>query len=360
MELARLRVRQFRNVEGADLTFPTRVTVLNGDNAQGKTNIVEAISVLASLRSFRTRRVTELVMDGRRQSVVEGEAVSKGFRATLRVEVDRTGKAATLDGRTPNSAQEYLSALHVVLFTPWDLELAFGSQEMRRSYVDRAAFLKSAEHLSLLRRYARLLRHRNALLREPRSDLSVWNEQLAQAGGAIRRARRTVIEEISVVLEKVHREISGGAEEVNFEGGFGGEAGFPDDEFLDKLYSSEEVDRRVGHTTLGPHRDVLHLRLSGKDTRAHASRGQQRTAALSLKIAFLLWATETMGDAPVFVLDDPGSELDTERLSFLGSFLSKWPGQVIIDCTPEANISFSKDVKPMFYRVKAGTVTPWT
>lgn len=360
MELTRLRVRQFRNIEQAELSFPSRVTVLNGDNAQGKTNVIEAMAVLASLRSFRTRKVADLVMEGTKRAQVQGEVKREGYASTLEVCVDRSGKTATLDGRTPSSAQEYLSSLHVVLFTPWDLELSFGSQEMRRSYVDRAAFLASGGHLALLRRYGRLLRHRNALLRDPASDLSVWNEEMAGAGAAIRRARERVMGDLGAILERVHREVSGGAEHVAFEW----ERPKEHEEstaaaFLQELESTEEADRRAGHTTTGPHRDSLVLRLGGRDTRAHASRGQHRTAALSLKIAFLLWATQTLGEPPVFLLDDPGSELDARRLSYIGSFLSHWGGQVVVDCTTEANLTFDRGVEPFFYRVREGAIEPW-
>ena len=189
MELTRLRVRCFRNIRRADLSFSSQITVLNGENAQGKTNIIEAISVLASLRSFRTRRVFDLVLEGSTSAEIEGEVQGAGLVSTLHVSLDRNGKTAKLDGRTPTSAREYLSSLQSVLFTPWDIELSLGNQEMRRSYLDRASFLKDGGHLLLLRRYAKLLRHRNALLRDSSSDLSVWNDQLAEAGALIRRAR---------------------------------------------------------------------------------------------------------------------------------------------------------------------------
>jgi DNA replication and repair protein RecF len=347
-------------VKQADIFFSSGITVLSGDNAQGKTNVIEAVSVLASLRSFRTRKIVDLILEGKQTAEIEGEIQGAGFTSSLHVSVDRSGKTARLDGRTPTSAQEYLSTLQTVLFTPWDLELSLGSQEMRRSYVDRAAFLKDVGHLALLRRYGKILRHRNALLRCVGSDLSVWNDQLAEVGASIRRARLGVLREIRPILDEVQREVSGGGEDVEIKGeGIWGTDESSALDLLKELKAAEEVDRRVGHSTVGPHRDSLGIRLCGRDTRSRASRGQHRTVALSLKIALAVWAAKTLGEPPVLLLDDPASELDAQRIFFIGSFLSRWQGQSIIACTPEANLSFDSGVSPFIYRVSAGTIQPW-
>lgn len=276
---------------------------------------------------------------------------------SLRVTLEKGARKAFLDDCRPETAEQYLSVFPCVLFTPWDLELSLGSQELRRAYADRAAFVQSGVHVSLLKRYDRVLRQRNALLREPTSDLSVWNQHLAELGTSIRLARLRVLGELAKVVATVHEGVSGGTETiaVKWEG-----KAFKDEpnvgQFLSELTENQENDRRTGHTTSGPHRDRLRLDLCGRDVRVHASRGQHRTVALSLKIAFLQWSSETLGQTPVFLLDDPGSELDAQRLSFVGSFLSKWPGQIVIACTPEANFVFDKNTEVDYFRVTNGYV----
>ena len=359
MHLTQLRVSGFRNIDQIKLSFPTRITVLNGDNAQGKTNILETISILSSLRSFRSTRVSDYLSPKRLQAHLEADVYSKATQTTVGVIINDKGRRVHINGNSPTNLEDYLSLFQCVFFTPMDLDLSFGSQEMRRAYIDRAAFVEASIHLHLLRRYDKLLKHRNALLRDSRSELSIWNQQLAETGNSLRSERLKVTSKLNILVEAAHFEVTGGRENLNicwdkfvFTPNSGAET------LLRELETNEEKDRKIGHTTTGPHRDRLQLLLSGRDTRTHASRGQQRTVALSLKLALLRWTSEQIGENPVFVLDDPGSELDAERLAFIGSFLDQWKGQVIIGCTNEANIRFKNSDTTSYYIVSGGDIEP--
>lgn len=357
MHLERVRVRSFRNL--ADLEFHpgAGVCVLYGDNAQGKTNLLEAVYLLSNLQSFRTRRVKDLISFGAERARVEGVVRGRNGASRLQVDLDQKGRTVRCDGSPPSSTSAYLSELHTVLFTPLDLDLARGNQELRRRFLDRAAFLSDPAHLTRVRSYNRALRQRNALLRSGQPGLEAWDERLASLGAAVHRARRRIVAALAPVIGATQEEISGGNEEIQIavDAPYGGDEE-PAASLLRLLREGWRRDTQVGHTRVGPHRDAVQVTIDGKPVERYGSQGQQRTLALSLKLSLLQHGREVLGEDPVFLLDDPGSELDAERLSFLGRFLSRWRGQVIITGTEEHTVPLPREPHPIRYRVAAGRI----
>lgn len=355
MRLVRFRAREFRNLRRLDLELEEGVHVFWGENGQGKTNLLEGVYLLSNLRSFRTTRPADLIAWGEQGAALEGDVRGAAGDVNLRLNLEIRGKIVRVDGKAPETTSSYLSEFATVLFSPLDLELAQGNQEMRRSFVDRAAFVAKPAHLGVLRRYNRALRQRNALLRAGGGDLDPWDEGLAHAGEAVARVRREVVEEIAPTIGELYRSIAAGREELGLRWDApyrpgGGES------LLDALRGARARDRAAGFTSVGPHRDLLQLLLSGRDLKSYGSRGQQRSAALSFKLALLLWARERLGQDPVFLLDDPGSELDARRLGFLGEFISSWAGQVLIACTDRESFPLPSTARVFTHRVSAGQV----
>lgn len=355
MRLVRIGVRGFRNLEEAQVEPAPRFSVFHGENAQGKTNLIEAVYLVSNLQSFRTRRPRDLIAAGTASALLKGRVDGREGGVDLQVAVHGQGRTAAVDGKAPESAAQYLAHFHTVLFCPADLDLAKGSQDQRRRYADRAAFVRDASHLGHLREYNRVLRQRNFALRGDPSSLDVWDETLSGAAERVRAGRAAAVEELAPVVAGIHRDISGGNDEIQLAYDPSGTAEGPG-EFLRALAAARDTDRRLGFTTAGPHRDALRARIGGRPVEAHASQGQLRTLALSLKLALLLWGRDQLGEEPVFLLDDPGSELDSRRLGYLGSFLAQWPGQVLVAATDPDAVPLPRGEGRSDFRIQKGRI----
>jgi len=358
MILAHLRARRFRNLEDLRLHLGPGVCVLYGDNAQGKTNIIEAVHLLSNLQSFRTRRLRDLIKSGAERAVLQGSVEGRLGRLRLQVTLDPQGRSATVDGKSPPSTSAYLSEFHTVLFSPADIELARGSQDLRRRYLDRATFLRDPSHLARLRDYNRVLRHRNALLRRDAAGMDVWEERLAELGGAVYQARRDTLGELEPEIARLHGAVSGDQEEVAVQCASAYAQGTaPAEGLLAALREGRERDIRLGYTAVGSHRDWIRVQLGGRPAERFGSQGQLRTLALSFKLALLVWGRRVLGEEPVFLLDDPGSELDRKRLAFLGEFLETWNGQVLVAGTEHNSVPFRGSSPARTFRVERGQLT---
>jgi DNA replication and repair protein RecF len=208
-----------------------------------------------------------------------------------------------------------------------------------------------------MRRYEKALKQRNAALLGREDEVGVWTMKLAEVAVDVWNARRKALEPLTEEIARVHHILSGGREEVKviLTCGPEGEEGQPE-AFAQWLERKTREDRVRGFTSLGPHRDRLSLYLNGRRVEEHASQGQQRTFALSLKLALLSWADHHLGKAVAFLLDDPGSELDAKRLHLLGDFLGKRGAQVFISCVNPDDVPFSPSVDRRKFLVREGTV----
>jgi len=287
---------------------------------------------------------------------VEAQVESRLGSTKLKLLLEIKGKQPRINGKPPKTTSEYLAELPTVVFSPQDLLLARGSQDLRRRYLDRATFLADPGHLIVLRRYNRALRQRNAALRSGGHALEVWTEQLALYGSEVHRGRRETLARLQPTIEAIHQQIDGGNERVEVECRPGLEGREVEEVLLQRLADSEARDRRVGYTGVGPHRDAVLIRLGGHNLDEYASQGQLRTVALGLKLALLQWGREVRCTNPVFLLDDPGSELDGKRLGALGTFLSDWKGQVLITATQRDAVPLPVGADTRYYRVENGVL----
>ncbi|MGM0577217.1 MAG: DNA replication/repair protein RecF [Myxococcota bacterium] len=348
MHLLALECENFRNLEPLRLDPHPRFNILEGNNGQGKTNLLEAIYLLGTLQSFRESKTRMLVRWDAESAWVRGEVERRGVVRKMGVELTPKGKRAAVDGKTVPRLTEYFGHLHVVIFGPEDLALTKGGPGERRRFLDRAIFNLYPAYLDDMRAYVRALRSRNRLLREAPdgalapSVLESFDEELVRRGARVLDRRLRFLAGFRPVFEEAFRRITGGDHElgVRYDGARGVEEGLDEAALAGRLRERSQRtlqrDRRRGYTGSGPHVDDLVFTLDGHPARIHASQGQHRAFALALKIAELQLAETVLGGPPVLLLDDVSSELDRERNAQLMRFLDHAGGQVFITTTDRA------------------------
>jgi DNA replication and repair protein RecF len=302
-----LVLRDFRNYRSLSYRPSARLNVLSGRNAQGKTNLLEGLGVLLTGRSFRTSRLGELPSWGSAASTLSGELIHTEGTRSVRRTIQR------LEDGTWQSAGDLCPWARVIVFGWQDLGILNGPPAARRSFIDGFAARLYAGHLPALLRYRQILARRNRLLQTSAAEsrLAPWDEQLATVGMELIDRRRRAVAALSTELARVYPALAGARRKVQVAYRTSlGEATEPA-ALLAALERrrAEELRRRL--TLAGPHRDDLAIELDGTDVRAFGSRGEQRLLALALRLAEVLPVTEAAGTAPVLLLDDALSELDT-------------------------------------------------
>ncbi len=342
MHLRSLDLFAFRNHAGASLQFDTPVQLIVGPNARGKTNLVEAVYVLGTGRSFRRSASTrELIQAGQPEASVRGSLERDGLRTDLQVRLATgVGRRLFVNGHEVSLLREYVRHIGVVAFQPEDLLMIRGGPELRRDFVDRAAFTLHPEYLDEYTRYQRALQSRNQLLRErSRGDvLEAWTEELVQVGSRMAQSRGRFLAELLPRAQEAFAEIFGNVPlTIRYEpnpsrlAACEGEAW--SSVFREELEARLEDDRERGFTGIGPHRDDIVMEIDGRSARTYASQGQTRALALALRVAQIRHAAEVLGSAPLFILDDVGSELDEMRRGYLSRFLESASVQAFITAT---------------------------
>ncbi len=374
MFLSNISLFDFRNYRELDLPLERSVTVLTGGNAQGKTNLVEAVALAALARSPRTQQTAELVRFGQPQARVTClvqresgvEELDIRINAGGRPEQAHTSKRFQVDGRA-RSAADMVGELRVVLFWPDDLQLIKGPSELRRRFLNTLLTQLERAHVRALSDYQHILEQRNALLKairdgtQPSSGLDYWSEALARVGAAIMVERQRRVLELQPLAAAFHRELTDDREHLELlyrpGGARVGEA--PPDAVAEQLRAAmarcreEEIGR--GQTAVGPQRDDLEVRLDARESRLYASQGQQRTAILSLKLAELHYLAEVSGEQPVLLLDDVMSELDQSRRQRLLAALEPGP-QAMITAADVNDLPRSFLDQAALFHVEAGRV----
>jgi len=373
--LSNVSLFDFRNYPELDLALERSATVFFGGNAQGKTNLLEAVALTALARSPRTQQAGELVRFGQPAARVTCAVQTERGREDLEIRIavnptssggTRAVKRFSSDG-PPRQSSEMTSSLRVVLFWPDDLQLVKGPGEGRRRFLNTLLAQIDSGHARELSRYGHLLEQRNALLRAVRdgrqahADLEYWTESLAQSGAAIMVDRQRRLLEIHPVAAAFHRELTDDRERLDLRyrpsGARIGEA--PVELVAEQLKAAmresrdEEVAR--GQTVVGPQRDDVEVWLDDHEARLFASQGQQRTAVLSLKLAELHYLAEVTGDQPVLLLDDVMSELDPARRERLLAALEPGP-QALITAADLNDLPRSILERAAVFRVDRGTI----
>jgi DNA replication and repair protein RecF len=335
MHLAHLRLRDFRNYARLDADFSPGFHLLLGDNAQGKTNILEAIYLMATLRSFRGVGGAQMIRHGQKGYFAGGRAIGQGEHE-IKMYWSAQERSLNLDGRPVRKLTDYLGALRTVVFCTEDLQLVKGTARIRRRFVDLLLSQTFSAYLPLLQRYAQALRSRNALLKRPLPDeaaLEGFSRELVGAGAEIIRMRRELIPKLSPLARLAYRRVSLGAEELRLEYLPGVK-----EDFAVELAQSRRREQSYRATLVGPHRDELQLLLDDRSAAQFGSEGQKRTLAIALKMAQAEYVTGIHGTPPVLLLDDVMGELDAKRRGGLLPLLErarKTSGQVFMTATEE-------------------------
>jgi DNA replication and repair protein RecF len=317
--VSHLALTDFRNYADASLDLAPGLTVVSGANGEGKTNLVEAVAWLATLESFRGAPDDVLVRDGADRAVVRAVVRhDDGRRLSVEAELPRTGRhRVQVNGQRLGRARDLLGVLQVSVFSPDDLELVKGGPAERRRFLDRTLVGLHVKHDAMRSDLERILRQRNALLKQAGGRLTpdiaftldVWDARLSEVGTALSDAREALVTELEPLVGKAYADVAGMPTDVRL----GYAPSWRTVGLAAALAASRPEDVRRQLTLVGPHRDELDIVLAGLPARTHASQGEQRCIALALRLAAHRAVAERLGSAPLLLLDDVFSELDPER-----------------------------------------------
>ena len=368
MRLLSLEVQNYRNIASASLTPGRELTVICGNNGQGKTNLLEAIWLLTGGKSFRGGKDAELVRRGEPFAVLEASTLRaqqepeepNHIRMTIGTpDSPRPGRTASVNGAPPKRAASLAGSFPAVVFDPGHLSLVKGAPDGRRKFLDAALCQLYPGYLALYRRYVRALRQKNALLRrsligkerpyaEKAALLEVLNTELAMQGEAIQHRRRAYLAKLSPLACANYAELSRGAERLELRYA----AQFEPGGLADLLRARQAEELRAGQSLCGPHREDLELLLDGQPAKVFASQGQQRSVVLSLKMAEAAAAASITGEHPVLLLDDVLSELDDGRKQYLLTRMRE-KQTFVTSCDDTAFLKTDGEV----YRMNGGVLT---
>lgn len=359
MLIEQLTVRQFRNLAGTEIRWGEGFNVIWGDNAQGKTNLLEAVYLLGHLKSFRGSRSADLIRTGCDAGRLCATVTSGGVGHQMELTFEAQGQTARLDGKNVQRLSRFLGILRPVLFTADELILLKGAPSGRRLMLDRAVLQTDPLYLEVVQGYNRILRQRNQLLREkaPREQLAPWSEALVKEGARIRHLRSSYLLELAPVLSGIGAEVTGDADLLALEYSAGGAVGDECERLREELKRLEERERWLGQTLAGPHRDDPEPLVNGRSLRQFGSQGQQRTFLLAFKAAQLIDLERRLGEAPPLLLDDLASELDARRQGSFFAFLRRRKGQVLITTTHPATLGEAVCPQARYFHVQQGSVT---
>lgn len=328
MYLQTLLLRQFRNYNEQMVEFTAPKTILVGNNAQGKSNLLEAVELLATLRSHRMARDRDLIRDGEAIALLYAKLKRQTGISDLALTLRHNGRrTVTLNGENLRRQMDFLGVLNAVQFSSLDLDLVRGGPEGRRNWLDTLLIQLEPVYTHILKQYNQILRQRNAFLKHNietlsatslQSELAVWDAQLATAGTRVIRRRDRAIKRLAPIATDWHSSISGSTEilQVKYSPNIPLEQNHPEQvqqNFLAKIQQRSVAELHQGTTLVGPHRDEVELIINNTPARQYGSQGQQRTLVLALKLAELQLIEEVVGEPPLLLLDDVLAELDSSR-----------------------------------------------
>lgn len=334
MNIRSIELKNFRNYENLEISFDEGTNILFGDNAQGKTNILEAAYMSGTTKSHKGSRDREMIRFGEEEAHLKTVAVRGGreYQIDMHLKKNRA-KGIAIDKIPIKKASELFGILNIVFFSPEDLNIIKNGPAERRRFLDSELCQLDRIYLADLTNYNKILAQRNKLLKDMiyRPSLSdtlpVWDMQLIETGKKIIRRRKQFVDELREIVSDIHYRISGGKEELFLKY----EPNIDDIFFEDELSRAKEKDKKLCQTSVGPHRDDLLFSIGDVDIRKYGSQGQQRTSALSLKLSEIELVRKSISDTPVLLLDDVLSELDSSRQNYLLNNISDT--QTIITCT---------------------------
>ncbi|MEM9506400.1 MAG: DNA replication/repair protein RecF [Cyanobacteria bacterium P01_E01_bin.35] len=335
MYLKSLHLRSFRNYVDRQIEFTAKKTILVGNNAQGKSNLLEAVELLATLKSHRATRDRELVLDSATAGQVEATVERAYGTSELSILFRKQGRrTVAINGEKLRRQLDFLGVLNAVQFSSLDLDLVRGAPDCRRSWIDGLLIQLEPVYSSILQQYNQVLKQRNALLKKIRAlrqegestellgshepELELWDQQLAAAGSRVARRRARVINRLAPIAASWHKRISGETEQLEIN--YLPNVEWTEDEplkvqqaFLHQIAERRMAEKYQGKTVVGTHRDEIEFTINRTPARYYGSQGQQRTLVLALKLAELKLIEEVVGEPPLLLLDDVLAELDPNR-----------------------------------------------
>ena len=352
-----LSLKNYRNYESLNLNFSDGTNIFYGNNAQGKTNILEAVYMSGTTKSHRTNKDLELIRFTKEESHISTIVNKKGISHKIDIHLkNNKSKGVAIDGIPIKKASELFGMINFVFFSPEDLNMIKDGPAAKRRFMDIELCQLNKIYLSDLAQYNKIVIQRNRLLKDLffRKDLEdtldIWDLQLAEYGQRIIAARESFIKRLNEIIFDIHHSLSGGKENIKIVY----EKNCEKDCLLEQLKVSREKDLKIKTTTVGPHRDDLGFYFDEMDVRKYGSQGQQRCAALSLKLSEIELVKSITGDTPILLLDDVLSELDKNRQNYLLNHIHDI--QAMITCTgldEFVNCRFSID---KIFKVTEGTV----
>ena len=334
MIIKSLELSNFRNYESLHLDFSEGTNIFYGDNAQGKTNILESLYMISTTKSHRGVKDRDLIRFGQEEAHIRTVLIKNDldYQVDMHLRKNKT-KGIAINGQRIRKASELIGLLHIVFFSPEDLSIVKDGPAQRRRFMDMELCQLDASYLHDLNHYNKIIEQRNKLLKDvwqfPQlaDTLDVWDDQLATYGSRIITRRKEFIEELAQIVGSIHEKLSGGRERlvISYEPNSTAE------ELASDLRKSREKDKLTKNTNAGPHRDDFSFVGNDIDLRRFGSQGQQRTCALSLKLSEIELVTRLIGEKPVLMLDDVLSELDSRRQNYLMNTIGGI--QTLITCT---------------------------
>ncbi|MCI5731663.1 MAG: DNA replication/repair protein RecF [Eubacterium sp.] len=334
MIIKSIELCNFRNYEREEFHFHEGTNVLYGDNAQGKTNVLEAIFVGGTTKSHKGSKDSDMIMKGREEAhlryfVEKNECT---YKVEIHMRKGRT-KGIAIDGLPIGSSKELMGLCNIIFFSPEDLGIIKDGPEQRRRFMDMELCQINKAYLYYLTQYKKILKQRNALLKQIKQKpdlketLEIWDNQLVENGSKLIEIREQFVEEVADIMKEKHRNLTGGQEDIEVKY----KPNCTAKDFSRQLFMEGDRDVLLGTTTVGPHRDDIQFFINGQEVKVYGSQGQKRTAALSLKMAEIEIVEKIIGEKPILLLDDVLSELDRSRQNYL---LENIKGiQTIITCT---------------------------
>lgn len=357
MVIKSLKLKNYRSYNLLDLTFDTRTNILYGDNAQGKTNVLEALYLSGTTKSHKGTKDRDLIQFEHDEAHLETIVEKRGMEYQIDMHLKKNSPKGIAINKIPiRKASELFGIIHFVFFSPEDLNIIKEGPSGRRRFIDLELSQLDKIYLSNLSSYNRIINQRNSLLKDIYKQenlietLDIWDMQLAEYGTKLIESRRKFIKEINEIISNIHYKLTGGKENIFLEY----ESSIGNMNLEQALKKNRERDMRLKSTSVGPHRDDLCFMEGSLDIRKFGSQGQQRTAALSLKLSEIELVRMLIGDTPVLLLDDVLSELDKHRQNYLLDSIHDI--QTVITCTGlDEFVNHRFSINKIFY-VKNGQI----
>lgn len=352
MKVNKLYLKNFRNIEELEIFPSDEINVICGENAQGKTNIIEALWLFSGAKSFRGSKDFELIKKGEKEAKISAEFSFLGVQNNAEIKINDQ-KKAFLNDKPLSSVSKLAGNFNAIIFSPVDLELVKDGPQIRRKFLDLGIGQIYPNYIEILKSYKRAVMQRNTIIKDLKYDktvevmLDVFEKEIAVCGEKIIKYRKNYIESLKNYLPEIYFGLSGGKEKISAAYVAESEANIEE-----KLKISRNEDMYTGVTSVGPHRDNIKFLINGDDSRSFGSQGQQRSVSISLKLSQAEVAKEITGEQPICLLDDVMSELDVTRQNYILNHIKG--RQAFITCCDPSNTARLKEGK--IFEIKDGKV----